>query len=412
MKPVRSSKKKSAVDDKFFNLTEMNDYLDKIESEEQEEGFFDDVDVEDDANADYCYKDFFEVSKGSAGKSKQIFEDDEEDSEDELQDDEEEAEEFDDGDDVMAESDEELGEIVDEKSILLSAGTVEEKSAFEKRQESLKRQIGKLEEQNLAPRNWELAGEITADSREKDSMLATHAAFDYVSKQTPVITPDHTDRVEALIMQRIKDKAFDDPVRKVKKDETIQVYREQAIEEIQRKSLVEVYEDQFKKARGDKDDNSEADLATKQLEKDMNELFADLDGLYHFDFTPTEIVADLQIIGNMPAMRREEVGPLAGVSGDIDAIAPEEAAIKLKGELMASNERSETDKLRERRKKKMKQRDMAASGILKTKPKEAVVRGKKRAIGGEHESESKKLKGSKFFESLQEATQKEIQNKR
>uniref|UniRef100_A0AAF5D1W2 U3 small nucleolar ribonucleoprotein protein MPP10 n=1 Tax=Strongyloides stercoralis TaxID=6248 RepID=A0AAF5D1W2_STRER len=381
-------KKKSAVDDKFFNLEEMNDFLNEAEREKDSEGFFEDLD-DDDEGAEYCYKDFFEEkSKPKKVRFKDDLKNDNGDKDVE-------------GDDDHMETD---------TPILLGHTEDETKSTFEKRQNELKSKIQKLEEENLAPKSWELSGEVTADDRGKDSMLETHVAFDYISKQAPTITPDHTEMIEALIIQRIKDKLFDDPVRKEKKDETVKVFRENAIEEIQRKSLVEVYEDQFKKARGDKEDNTEEDKLTLELEKEMNEIFSNLDGLYHFDFKPTNIAPDLQIITNMPAMKKEEVGLLTGSAPDEASVAaPEETKKKLKGELKSKEERGTTDKLRERRKKKKKQKVLASKGILKAPSKDKGI--KRKADLDNNKEEVKKLKGSQFFEALQQTAQDEIKKK-
>ena len=57
----------------------------------------------------------------------------------------------------------------------------------------------------------------------------------------------------------------------------------------------------------------------------------------------------------MAALRAEEVGPMASTAADEALLAPEEVSKHLKGELKASDERTQTDRLRERRKKKKKQ---------------------------------------------------------
>ncbi|CEF65179.1 U3 small nucleolar ribonucleoprotein protein MPP10 [Strongyloides ratti] len=389
-KPLKLYKKNSIVDDKFFNLDEMNDFLNQAENEKDSEGFFEDLDG-DDEGAEYCYKDFFEEK--SKPKKVHFKEDFSENNKDKK------AEENEDNMETDA-------------PVLLGLTEDEPKSTFEKRQNDLKAKIKKLEEENLAPKSWELSGEVTADDRGKDSMLETHVAFEYVSKQAPTITPDHTEMIEALIIQRIKDKLFDDPVRKEKKDETVKVFRENAIEEIQRKSLVEVYEEQFKKTRGDKEDNTEEDKLTFELEKEMNEIFSNLDGLYHFDFKPTEIVPDIQIITNMPAMKKEEVGLLASSAPDEALVAaPEETKKKLKGELKSKEERETTDKLRERRKKKKKQKVLASKGILKSSGKSKDKGIKRKGDSDNNKEEMKKLKGSQFFEALQQTAQDEIKKK-
>ena len=64
----------------------------------------------------------------------------------------------------------------------------------------------------------------------------------------------------------------------------------------------------------------------------------------------------MKIVSNLRSMRVEEVGPLASTSADSQMLAPSEVFTVKKGPLKAKEERTDTDKKRERRKKKIKQR--------------------------------------------------------
>lgn len=64
----------------------------------------------------------------------------------------------------------------------------------------------KLEDENLGEKSWELSGEISAQERDKDTILETHLSVDYRSKHAPFISVDTTEKLEAMIKQRIKDK--------------------------------------------------------------------------------------------------------------------------------------------------------------------------------------------------------------
>lgn len=88
----------------------------------------------------------------------------------------------------------------------------------------------------------------------------------------------------------------------------------------------------------------------------MDDLFKSLDALAHYQFKPPEITPEVKIVRNMAALRAEEVGPMASTAADEALLAPEEVSKHLKGDLKAADERTETDRLRERRKKKKKQR--------------------------------------------------------
>lgn len=122
-------------------------------------------------------------------------------------------------------------------------------------------------------------------------------------KTAPDITEEHTSRLESIISQRIRDKAFDDVVRKFRQDETALVasYRNKTrieVEQSVRKSLAEVYEDKFQEAQtkeetvggsGETEVETYIDPATEAIDSDMKVLFQKLDALSHFQFKPTEV---------------------------------------------------------------------------------------------------------------------------
>ena len=67
-----------------------------------------------------------------------------------------------------------------------------------------------------------------------------------------------------------------------------------------------------------------------------------------------QVTAELKVITNLPTLKVEEVGMTA--STDEQLMAPEEVKKKVKGEIKAKEERTDTDKKRERRRKKIRQR--------------------------------------------------------
>ncbi|XP_023211543.1 U3 small nucleolar ribonucleoprotein protein MPP10-like, partial [Centruroides sculpturatus] len=92
----------------------------------------------------------------------------------------------------------------------------------------------------------------------------------------------------------------------------------------------------------------------QNIKKAMDSLFLKLDALSHFQFHPRPPVPEIKMVNNIPAITVEEAIP-EGVS-DAALLAPEEIKKKIKGELKAKTERDITDKKRERRKKKLKQK--------------------------------------------------------
>lgn len=112
---------------------------------------------------------------------------DEEDEEHELEDIEEEDEPME-VDEMQEEDDEEV------------------LTNFAKEQKKFRQTIQHLEEENLAPRSWELAGEVRGADRDQDELLEKFVEVDYKAKQAPQIDEDVNQRIESIVIQRIKDK--------------------------------------------------------------------------------------------------------------------------------------------------------------------------------------------------------------
>ncbi|KAH7730778.1 Mpp10 protein [Aphelenchoides avenae] len=406
--------RKSVVDDKFFNLAEMEEFLeaeDKKGAEGTAVGIFDDAEEDDEKPADYRYTDFYMEQKKpkrqSDHKSKTQgdrhvrFADEASDSA--LDEDEEDDEEEED----VADEIEDEEESEDKRVLLGPVDKTDEKpqTSFEAQRETLREKIEKFERENLQPRSWELSGEVRADEREPDTLLETYLDADFRAKTAPVIVADTTEKLESIIIQRIKDKAFDDVERKVKVDESLKPYRNEATDEVIRKSLTDVYEQEFQKAKGEiSRDEDNMDPAVKEIEKEMGSLFEKLDALAHFQYRPTAIKPEVKIVQNMPTMRVEEVGPMASSEPSEALMAPEEILKHAKAAPKATEERDATDKLRERRKKKKKQKIMAQKEIASGEKEQAPLKKK---------IKKKKVRssGGNFFEKLQETTENEVREK-
>lgn len=85
-------------------------------------------------------------------------------------------------------------------------------STFERKQRDMQRRIEALEERNLAERPWQLRGEVRAQARPRDSLLEEVLEFERASAPPPVVTAETTEALESVILQRIHDRLFDDPV--------------------------------------------------------------------------------------------------------------------------------------------------------------------------------------------------------
>ncbi|XP_050357303.1 U3 small nucleolar ribonucleoprotein protein MPP10 [Nymphalis io] len=439
------STKTSIVDDQFFKLQDMEKFLmneEKMEvkgkkgdddDDEESVDMFDDGDSEALDNEDgkeMMYSDFFNDENGE--QNAESYDEDLDEGDDE---------ELDEGDDDMVnkkkvrfaepnsddnESDgeytkthkhkkpkfgqpdsEESESDTNEDSQVNGHKHVEEKkSEFELRQQRLKERISKLEEKTLTEAPWQLKGEIDATKRPQNSLLEEVLDFDLTTRPPPTITEQTTVTLEGLIKQRVKDKAWDDVSRKEKPvDDQLLFKKPEVLDQSKSKlSLAQVYETEYLKQKqalsGEVEDEKEPESHT-EVRNAMNKLFSKLDALCHYHYTPKAPQAEVKIISNTPAISMEEVAPVA--ASEAALLAPEEVKRKHKGDLMSKEERTQTDKNRERRKKKKLQRKKGQ--VMKV----TEHRNTKKGV----ESNEKSLKTSKaFFQQLHDEASSLIKSKK
>ncbi|KAJ2706166.1 U3 snoRNP protein [Coemansia sp. IMI 203386] len=427
--------RRTVLDDEFFSLAEVEKFADDAEeedmrdrailagdypqprpgeedeefssSEEDEDDidFFQDIDDDDDDEDDdmgsgekgkradeFKYSDFYKAPKGSKrAKAKASreqhakrvkFDPNAADSQDEESSDEEQVPStrksnlFDDDDG-------------DEGS---DGGSGENKSEFEKRQEKLQGLINKLEDEAVEKKDWVMTGEIGSNERPKNSLLGEDLDFEYTQKPAPVITQDTTQTLEDIIKRRILNEEWDDVERK--KDIQQKPFRPSEFIELDdkksKKSLAEVYEDQYVAAKAGDDYVPENDAkvadAHKEVDSQFRNLFAQLDALSNFHFAPRPVTADIEIRTSAPALQMEEKLPVTMTTAE--QLAPEEIYEKNQGrngrtgDLMGETELTREERKRRRQRKKevnkKKNAEIAAkkASSAKTAPAAAITNKK------------------------------------
>lgn len=193
-----------------------------------------------------------------------------------------------------------------------------------------------------------------------------------------------------MIKKRIIDHNFDDVERK--SDPTARPFlpsKQISIsDERGKKSLAELYEEDYVKQRTGDTSNEKDEALEKEheaIDGMVNDLFSRLDALSNFFYTPKAPKADINVVTNAPAISMEEVMPV-NVS-DATMLAPEEVYDKQRRDVKSQGEMSQEERKRARAlKKKLKRKDQAL------KEREKKVLGKTNANVGHKQAKMNAVK--------------------
>ncbi|GIX83657.1 u3 small nucleolar ribonucleoprotein protein MPP10 [Caerostris extrusa] len=351
----KENKFKSIVDDQFFKLSKLEQFLrvedikeerardgdlNESDDEEEEIDYFQDIpDDPNDMSARNCTYDDFFASPGSEEEN-----DADHDEMNDLDGEDSFDNEFDEEDEEEDEN--EIAEAISKNAKELS------KTPYELQQENINKQISEYEENLLCPKPWQLTGEVDVNNRPIDGLLDLPTDFQMNAKPMVIQDKEFCEKIENLIKMTIKNKAYSDPVRQDKPvQETIAFKKEIVLDHNKsKKGLAEEYEEMYLKKKKQKEEE-EGNPKHKEIIKCMDSLLPELYAL--FTHIPKPAVPDIKVVSNLPAITVEEVAPTS--YSDATLLAPEEIK-KRTGLLKGKTERTDTDRKRERRKKKLHQR--------------------------------------------------------
>ncbi|GAD95458.1 U3 small nucleolar ribonucleoprotein protein Mpp10 [Paecilomyces variotii No. 5] len=253
------------------------------------------------------------------------------------------------------------------------------RSSHEKQRAKIASEIRRLEAENVAKKEWMLAGEARAMERPVNSLIEEDLEFERIGKPVPVVTQETTEDIEELVKRRIIAKEFDEVIRRRPDAISGQHTRRGRVELDDSKpqqSLAELYEADHLRAT-DSAYMSQKDKKLKREHDEITELWKDissqLDSLSNWHYKPKTPQASINVVTDVATVTMEDARPTAGaaVSGP-GALAPQEiyapeggktaGEVVLKGgSSLAKDEMSREEKLRHRRRQKEKQKKANAN---------------------------------------------------
>ncbi|KAL8577183.1 hypothetical protein ACOMHN_047951 [Nucella lapillus] len=440
-KAQKPKKRKTEVDDRFFKLAEMEEFLDREDlkearkikgtddknNDEESESEEEDQNLDmfsawpdEETGKDAVYTDFFDppADEEDAEETMDVGSEGAESDENES---EENGESDSDDNKPKVKSGKKKVHFSDTTKAAEEGGSGKVSlSNFEKRTDKLRRQIQALEEQSLAVKSWQMMGEVKAKDRPENSMLEEHVDFKQAPPTAAEMTEERSKSIEDIIFQRVRDKAFDDNVRQVRPvEEAFELKTQRVLDQEKSKlSLHEVYEQEFLKLQAPEEEEEKTNPVHEEIKTMMNKLFPCLDALASWHYTPLQPGAELKVKNNVASVRMEEPTPITMSSATV--MAPEEVQVKKKGELKGKGERMKEDKHRERKQKKaakrrkMREKEQRQKEVEKKNPglgnkysKDRALKELEKEAKGTieviKEKKSKKTMSSKsFFNQLQQ----------
>lgn len=282
--------------------------------------------------------------------------------------------------------------------------------------------MDRLENKLVSDKPWQLKGEVLSHTRPKNSLLDTKLDFQLARNPAPnTQAPEVTDQIEDTIKQRILDLVFDDvkPKLAVERSKALTSPEDFMNYEKSRKSLAELYEEDFKKSVLNIPMNDEQEKSKKESTIVFKKLCYSLDLLSSLNPVANPIVKEMEIkSADVPALVMEEVIPF-GVSRE-STLNPRDVFDASKAELKAPEEMTQSDRQGVRRQHKTANRTRKKEKMVKLMDKMArdprlgkfeyrkilkEQKAKKELLERKKQPETKFTKSSEFFKNLKKINQ-------
>jgi U3 small nucleolar RNA-associated protein MPP10 len=302
-------------------------------------------------------------------------------------------------------------------------------SSFKKYNDKKSQEIQQLEKELISAKKWDMKGEVKGQERPENSLLSISSIIERASKPIPIVSQEHTNTIEDLIIDRIKNDNYNDvipykkPINTDNNDDN-----DDSINEKSKIGLGQIYENEYmeKNTSSSKSSNTDKLDANKEEIKELfNIINKQLDALSHFHYTPKPVVNDINItsIKNRSSIRSiliENINPTS--ESDANALAPEDVYKKKTGRSAALKADAEYDrddkkrlrlasKSKKRKEKKQKTMDDTMKAKANINSKEArkldeklvddIIRTDKRVTQGKNSDSTSYSNSTTFFTKVQ-----------
>lgn len=280
-------------------------------------------------------------------------------------------------------------------------------------------EMERLEEKLVNQKPWQMKGEINSKSRPKNSLLDEELDFEIARNPAPQTqTKEVTDEIENIIKQRILDMLYDDvkPKRPVEKIEAKTAAEDFMDYEKSKKSLAELYEEDFKKQVLHIPVNTETERAKKEVTIIFRKLCYNLDLMSSLHPVAKPVLKDLEIkSASVPALVLEEQLPFGksseGLKTPNEVFDPKSAVLKSKEEHTKSDKNTIRKRHKSTLRTRRKERIMKIMNKMAQDPKSQKFeyrrlvkeeKARKELLERKKQPKTKFTRSSEFFKNFQE----------